>query len=140
MNHLPLSRLLQVPIIIPYLVLVISFYLVVGPIIDYPRIEYLYALLFIAAGLIFYVPFVKLGMTPRFMSEFNGTRLPNQGRNIKSKISSLSRQSDVVLAAAARSGAHLHNGNVRLSRIRRRGRKISRYDNKYTIQNTHNMY
>lgn len=59
------------PIIIPYLVLIISFYLVVGPIIDNPQIEYLYALSFIFAGLIFYVPFVKFGLTPRFMSKEN---------------------------------------------------------------------
>lgn len=59
----------KVPIIIPVVVLVISIYLVVAPIIDTPRIEYLYALLFILGGLIFYVPFVKLDMTPRFMSE-----------------------------------------------------------------------
>lgn len=57
------------PIIIPYVVLIISIYLVIGPIIDNPQIEYLYALSFIFAGLIFYVPFVKFGMTPRFMSE-----------------------------------------------------------------------
>lgn len=61
----------QVPIIIPYVVLIISIYLVVGPIIDTPQIEYMYALLFILAGLIFYVPFVKLGMTPRFMGKSN---------------------------------------------------------------------
>ncbi|XP_037937992.1 b(0,+)-type amino acid transporter 1 isoform X2 [Teleopsis dalmanni] len=59
----------KVPIIIPVVVLVISMYLVVAPIIDMPRIEYLYALGFILAGLIFYVPFVKLGMTPRFMNK-----------------------------------------------------------------------
>ncbi|XP_055909911.1 b(0,+)-type amino acid transporter 1 isoform X1 [Eupeodes corollae] len=57
----------KVPLIIPVLVLVVSAYLVVAPIIDKPQIEYLYALGFIFAGLIFYVPFVKLGMTPRFM-------------------------------------------------------------------------
>lgn len=65
-NH---PRPYKVPIIIPVVVLVISVYLVAAPIFDTPRIEYLYALLFIFAGLIFYVPFVKLGMTPRFMSE-----------------------------------------------------------------------
>lgn len=59
----------KVPIIIPYVVLIISVYLVVGPIIDKPQIEYLYAVLFILAGLVFYVPFVKMGMTPRFMGE-----------------------------------------------------------------------
>lgn len=57
------------PIIIPYVVLIISIYLVIGPIIDKPQIEYLYAIGFILAGLIFYVPFVKLGMTPRFMGK-----------------------------------------------------------------------
>lgn len=60
----------KVPIIIPYVVLIISIYLVIGPIIDNPQIEYLYALGFIFAGLIFYVPFVKFGMTPRFMSKY----------------------------------------------------------------------
>ncbi|KAH8394071.1 hypothetical protein KR215_002222 [Drosophila sulfurigaster] len=59
----------KVPIIIPVVVLVISVYLVAAPIFETPRIEYLYALLFIFAGLIFYVPFVKLGMTPRFMNK-----------------------------------------------------------------------
>ncbi|XP_020818656.1 b(0,+)-type amino acid transporter 1 isoform X3 [Drosophila serrata] len=59
----------KVPIIIPVVVLVISIYLVAAPIFETPRIEYLYALLFIFAGLIFYVPFVKLGMTPRFMNK-----------------------------------------------------------------------
>ncbi|XP_063600211.1 b(0,+)-type amino acid transporter 1-like [Penaeus indicus] len=48
----------KVPIIIPVIVLVISIYLVVGPIIDSPQIEYLYASLFILAGLVFYFPFV----------------------------------------------------------------------------------
>lgn len=50
----------KVPIVIPILVLVISVYLVVGPIIDSPQIEYLYATLFIVAGLFFYFPFVHL--------------------------------------------------------------------------------
>ncbi|KRG00388.1 uncharacterized protein Dwil_GK18491, isoform B [Drosophila willistoni] len=59
----------KVPIIIPVVVLVISIYLVAAPIFETPRIEYLYALIFIFAGLIFYVPFVKLGMTPRFMNK-----------------------------------------------------------------------
>ncbi|KAG4076090.1 hypothetical protein HA402_011436 [Bradysia odoriphaga] len=59
----------KVPIIIPYVVLIISIYLVVGPIIDKPQIEYLYAVIFILTGLIFYIPFVKYGMTPRFMEK-----------------------------------------------------------------------
>lgn len=60
----------KVPLIIPILVLVISGYLVAAPIIEKPQIEYLYAVLFILAGLIFYVPFVKMGLTPRFMGMF----------------------------------------------------------------------
>ncbi|KAH8344769.1 hypothetical protein KR067_006840 [Drosophila pandora] len=59
----------KVPIIIPVVVLAISVYLVAAPIFETPRIEYLYAMIFIFAGLIFYVPFVKLGMTPRFMNK-----------------------------------------------------------------------
>ncbi|KAK8727147.1 hypothetical protein OTU49_009718, partial [Cherax quadricarinatus] len=50
----------KVPIAIPVLVLIISVYLVVGPIIDSPKIEYLYASLFIIAGLFFYFPFVYM--------------------------------------------------------------------------------
>lgn len=72
----------QVPIIIPYLVLIISVYLVIGPIIDNPQIEYLYALGFIFAGLIFYIPFVKLGMTPRFMGMFLLSSDASIGSNI----------------------------------------------------------
>ena len=45
---------------VPILVLLISIFLVVAPIIEQPQIEYLYASLFILAGLIFYYPFVYL--------------------------------------------------------------------------------
>lgn len=66
----------QVPIIIPYLVLIISIYLVIGPIIDKPQIEYLYAIMFILTGLLFYIPFVKLGMTPSFMGTYQPIFFP----------------------------------------------------------------
>ncbi|GAB0092976.1 b(0,+)-type amino acid transporter 1 [Sergentomyia squamirostris] len=59
----------KVPIIIPLLVLVISAYLVVGPIIDKPQIEYLYAFGFILAGLIVYVPFVHYNIQIKFMDK-----------------------------------------------------------------------
>lgn len=49
---------LQVPIVIPILFLLIAAYLVIGPIIENPQIELLYAFLFIVGGLIFYFPFV----------------------------------------------------------------------------------
>jgi len=71
-NH---PRPYKVPIIIPVVVLVISVYLVAAPIFETPRVEYLYALLFIFAGMLFYVPFVKLGMTPRFMSKSREIKL-----------------------------------------------------------------
>lgn len=38
--------------------MLVSAYLVVGPIVAAPQIQYLFALIFIFAGLIFYVPFV----------------------------------------------------------------------------------
>lgn len=38
--------------------MIISAYLVVGPIAAAPQIQYFYALLFILAGFIFYIPFV----------------------------------------------------------------------------------
>ncbi|KAL7019729.1 hypothetical protein ACKWTF_011223 [Chironomus riparius] len=60
----------KVPIIIPILVLVISIYLVIAPIIDKPQIEYLYTILFILCGLVLYLPFVRWRMHPGFMSKF----------------------------------------------------------------------
>ncbi|EEB12893.1 amino acid transporter, putative [Pediculus humanus corporis] len=57
----------KVPIIIPVVVLVISLYLIVAPIIDVPQIEYLYAALFIVGGLIFYIPFVHYGVRCKIM-------------------------------------------------------------------------
>ncbi|XP_067004507.1 b(0,+)-type amino acid transporter 1 [Anabrus simplex] len=57
----------KVPIIIPVVVLVISVYLIIAPIIDEPQIEYLYACVFIVAGLIFYVPFVHYNIVPTAM-------------------------------------------------------------------------
>lgn len=60
---------LQIPLAIPFLVLIVSCYLVVGPIIDKPQVEYLYASMFILAGLIFYIPFVKYGYHPEVMNK-----------------------------------------------------------------------
>ncbi|KAK2166808.1 hypothetical protein LSH36_35g08111 [Paralvinella palmiformis] len=61
----------KVPIIIPFIVLVVSLFLVVAPIIDKPRIEYLYAFLFIIGGLIFYIPFVHFKKELPGMEKFN---------------------------------------------------------------------
>lgn len=105
----------KVPIIIPVVVLVISVYLVAAPIFDTPRIEYLYALLFIFAGLIFYVPFVKLGMTPRFMSK----SLQNFSIVLISIFNFLFfpcnfRQGDTILSVAAGGCANIIDGHVRI--------------------------
>ena len=45
-------------ILIPILFVLISLYLVIGPIIDNPQIELLYAALFIVGGLLFYFPLI----------------------------------------------------------------------------------
>ncbi|XP_034950844.1 b(0,+)-type amino acid transporter 1 isoform X2 [Chelonus insularis] len=67
-NH---PRPYKCPLVIPIFVLGISMYLIVGPIIDNPQIEYLYAAGFIAAGMLFYLPFVKYGYVPKFMERVN---------------------------------------------------------------------
>ncbi|KAL8559422.1 hypothetical protein ACOMHN_045219 [Nucella lapillus] len=51
-------RVYKVPLVIPTIMVAVSIYLVVAPIVDSPRVEFLYALLFILGGLAFYVPFV----------------------------------------------------------------------------------
>ncbi|XP_071091599.1 b(0,+)-type amino acid transporter 1-like [Haliotis cracherodii] len=53
-----LPRPYKVPIVVPILVVLASIYLVIAPIIQDPRMEFFYALLFIASGLLFYFPFV----------------------------------------------------------------------------------
>ena len=50
--------------------LIISVYLVIGPIVDNPKIEYLYATLFILAGFLLYVPFVYYKKVLPGMSTF----------------------------------------------------------------------
>uniref|UniRef100_A0A3P8VX95 b(0,+)-type amino acid transporter 1 n=1 Tax=Cynoglossus semilaevis TaxID=244447 RepID=A0A3P8VX95_CYNSE len=57
--HRPVKVSLKpVPIVLPVLLLVVSFYLVLAPIIDKPAIEYLFSVLFILSGLLLYYPFV----------------------------------------------------------------------------------
>ncbi|XP_060767257.1 b(0,+)-type amino acid transporter 1 [Neoarius graeffei] len=53
-----LHRPVKVPIVIPAVVVVVSCYLVLAPIIDKPELEYLYCTVFILGGLIIYLPFV----------------------------------------------------------------------------------
>lgn len=60
---------LQIPIVIPIIVILVSLYLVVAPIIDEPTLDFLYAGLFILAGFILYFPFVHFGYHPKFMGK-----------------------------------------------------------------------
>ncbi|XP_059368785.1 b(0,+)-type amino acid transporter 1-like [Carassius carassius] len=64
-----LQRPVKVPIVIPVLVVIVSCYLVLAPIIDKPEWEYLYCTVFIVGGLLLYVPFIyyKFNWTQRIM-------------------------------------------------------------------------
>ncbi|XP_067345621.1 b(0,+)-type amino acid transporter 1 isoform X1 [Channa argus] len=55
-----LHRPVKVPIVIPGLMVLVSCYLVLAPIIDKPELEYLYCSIFIISGLLLYFPFVHL--------------------------------------------------------------------------------
>lgn len=52
------ERPYRVPTVVAIFVVITSVYLVLAPIIHYPRVEFLYAALFIAGGLFMYFPFV----------------------------------------------------------------------------------
>lgn len=62
---------LQVPIFIPILVTLISVFLVLAPIISQPAWEYLYCVLFMLSGIIFYFLFVhyKFGWAQKISSK-----------------------------------------------------------------------
>ncbi|XP_033012533.1 b(0,+)-type amino acid transporter 1-like [Lacerta agilis] len=53
-----LERPIRVPLIIPILVMFVSIVLVLAPIITAPELPYLYCVLFIISGLVFYVLFI----------------------------------------------------------------------------------
>ncbi|XP_014680356.1 PREDICTED: b(0,+)-type amino acid transporter 1-like [Priapulus caudatus] len=53
-----MERPFKVPLPIPIVMSIISAYLVIGPIVETPKPEYIYSMLFILAGLLLYVPFV----------------------------------------------------------------------------------
>lgn len=61
----------QVPIFIPVLVTLVSVFLVLAPIISKPEMEYLYCMLFILSGIIFYFLFVyyKFGWAQKISSK-----------------------------------------------------------------------
>lgn len=64
---------LQVPIVIPILVTLIAVFLVLAPIITEPAWEYLYCVLFILSGLIFYFLFVyhKFAWAQKISSKYH---------------------------------------------------------------------
>ena len=52
------SEVFSVPIVLPFIMLLVSVYLTLVPIIAAPQWPFLYAALFMLSGLIFYFPFV----------------------------------------------------------------------------------
>eukprot|EP00063_Salmo_salar_P070674 XP_014045509.1 PREDICTED: b(0,+)-type amino acid transporter 1-like [Salmo salar] len=64
-----LKRPVKCPMPIAVLVVIVSCYLVLAPIIDKPELEYLYCTIFILSGLLLYFPFVhrKFSWTRRVM-------------------------------------------------------------------------
>jgi len=64
-----LARPYKVPIFIPVLVLIVSVYLVVAPIVDNPKIEYIYSIIFMLGGALIYVPFVMYRLKMPFLSK-----------------------------------------------------------------------
>ncbi|MBN3277421.1 BAT1 protein, partial [Polyodon spathula] len=66
-RHLPNSY--EVPIVIPIIVIIAAVFLVLAPIIDDPKIEYLYVSLFILSGVMFYIPFVHFKLCPNLLTK-----------------------------------------------------------------------
>lgn len=58
MQIVPYSFIFQTPIFVPIIVLVVSIYLVVAPIIQTGRTTFLYAVIFMFCGLVVYFPFI----------------------------------------------------------------------------------
>nr|XP_002119371.1 b(0,+)-type amino acid transporter 1-like [Ciona intestinalis] len=61
------KRPYRVFIAIPAICFITSCYLIVAPIIDSPQLAYLYAAIFIIAGLVFYFPLIYFKKVPPFM-------------------------------------------------------------------------
>ncbi|XP_078482152.1 b(0,+)-type amino acid transporter 1-like isoform X2 [Ciona intestinalis] len=61
------ERPYKVFIVVPVICFIASLYLIVAPIIDEPQLAYLYAAIFILAGLLFYFPLVHFKKVPAFM-------------------------------------------------------------------------
>jgi len=61
----------QVPLVIPLLIFLVACGLVLVPLITSPRMEYIYALVLIVVGYIFYIPLVYFKLTFPFMSKIS---------------------------------------------------------------------
>ncbi|GFO05908.1 Y+l amino acid transporter 2 [Plakobranchus ocellatus] len=57
----------KVPLPIPIIVLLASIYLVIAPIVQNPGSQFVYAVIFILAGLVLYVPFIYRGIHFKFI-------------------------------------------------------------------------
>ncbi|XP_072019831.1 b(0,+)-type amino acid transporter 1-like [Amphiura filiformis] len=66
-KHPEWERPIKVPLIVPILMVIASLYLIAAPIIDNPSLEYLFAALFVLAGLIVYFPLAYYKYRPPFM-------------------------------------------------------------------------
>ncbi|KAI5618842.1 b(0,+)-type amino acid transporter 1-like isoform X1 [Silurus asotus] len=64
-----LQLFLEVPIIIPILVLLAFMFLVLAPIVDKPQLEYLYVTLFILSGALIYFPFIHFKLCPDLLDK-----------------------------------------------------------------------
>jgi len=64
-----IPRPYKCPIVIPIIMVIISVYLVVAPVVDNPQIEYLYVILLLLAGAVLYIPFVYMGYVFKFMEK-----------------------------------------------------------------------
>ena len=68
----------QIPIPLVVLIILISIYLVVAPVISNPSFGYLIATLIILAGLIFYYPFVYRKVDCPFICKFSYVQSNNE--------------------------------------------------------------
>ena len=57
------------------IVLIASILLMVCPIIDNPKMEYIYSILFTVGGALTYIPFVRYNMEIPFLSKFEKNNL-----------------------------------------------------------------
>ncbi|GFR82606.1 B(0,+)-type amino acid transporter 1 [Elysia marginata] len=62
-----MHRPYKVPIPVPVIVLLASIYLVIAPIVQNPGVQFVYAVIFILAGLVVYIPFIYNGIHFKFV-------------------------------------------------------------------------